>query len=287
MPAQHACVRAGGRKKALLIGCNYPGTSAELRGCCTDVQHVEYLLRSRFGFEDITILRDDQHDRTKMPTRNNILRNMDALVRGATAGDSLFFHFSGVHIAASRPVPLRVTCNLENPGIFMSAGLRGTPVCAVRRRHRPWGRGCAGCAAADVRRMHAGHGSQKRDWSGDESDGMNETICPSDFNSAGQIIDDELNKRLVNPLGRGVRLHALLDACHSGTGMDLMHITKVDKRSGAIRWKTEGRTRCPLLSPLSPLPRQTATPDMALPAGKAVLTAHIHRGITAGTAWHG
>eukprot|EP00892_Ulva_mutabilis_P001307 jgi/Ulvmu1/11177/UM072_0013.1 len=171
-----------GRKKALLIGCNYPGTSAELKGCCTDVQHVEYLLRSRFGFTDITVLRDDQHNRASMPTRNNILRQMDALVRGASSGDSLFFHFSG-------------------------------------------------------------HGSQKRDWSGDERDGMNETICPTDFRQAGQIVDDELNKHLVNPLGHGVRLHALLDACHSGTGMDLRHVTKLDKRSGAIRWRDEGNTR--------------------------------------------
>ena len=27
----------------------------------------------------------------------------------------------------------------------------------------------------------AGHGSQTADWSGDEDDGMNETICPCDF----------------------------------------------------------------------------------------------------------
>lgn len=92
--------------------------------------------------------------------------------------------------------------------------------------------------------MRAGHGSQKRDWSGDERDGMNETICPTDFRQAGQIIDDELNRHLVNPLGDGVRLHALLDACHSGTGMDLRHVTKLDKRTGVIRWKDEGATRC-------------------------------------------
>ena len=27
----------------------------------------------------------------------------------------------------------------------------------------------------------AGHGSQTKDWSGDERDGMNETLCPCDF----------------------------------------------------------------------------------------------------------
>ena len=27
----------------------------------------------------------------------------------------------------------------------------------------------------------AGHGSQTADWTGEEDDGMNETICPCDF----------------------------------------------------------------------------------------------------------
>lgn len=38
---------------------------------------------------------------------------------------------------------------------------------------------------------------------------------------AGMIIDDEINVLLVNPLPPNVRLHAVIDACHSGTAMDL------------------------------------------------------------------
>ena len=37
----------------------------------------------------------------------------------------------------------------------------------------------------------------------------------------GQLIDDELNQLLVNPLPHGVRLHAIIDACHSGSVMDM------------------------------------------------------------------
>lgn len=40
-----------GRKKALLVGCCYPGTSAALNGCINDVQCVEYCLKHRFGFK--------------------------------------------------------------------------------------------------------------------------------------------------------------------------------------------------------------------------------------------
>lgn len=43
---------AFGRKKALLIGCCYPGTSAALNGCINDVQCVEYCLKHRFGFKE-------------------------------------------------------------------------------------------------------------------------------------------------------------------------------------------------------------------------------------------
>ena len=36
-------------------------------------------------------------------------------------------------------------------------------------------------AGIDKVRLATGHGSQTADWSGDEDDGMNETICPCDF----------------------------------------------------------------------------------------------------------
>ena len=39
---------------------------------------------------------------------------------------------------------------------------------------------------------------------------MNETLCPTDFKQAGQIIDDELNARLINPLPLGVSFFDLL-----------------------------------------------------------------------------
>ena len=39
--------------------------------------------------------------------------------------------------------------------------------------------------------------------------------------AAGQIVDNDLNEWMVNPLGPGVRLHAVIDACHSGSALDL------------------------------------------------------------------
>lgn len=151
-------IMASGRRKALLIGVNYFGTSNELRGCINDVHHMrELLVREGFNPRDIVVLTDDQRDPQFQPTRDNILRACQWLVAGAQRGDVLFFHFSG-------------------------------------------------------------HGSQKPDDSGMEADGYNETICPVDMR---QIIDDELWSNLVYPLPSGVRLTAIMDCCHSGTGLDL------------------------------------------------------------------
>ena len=47
-------------KRALVVGCNYPSTLSELRGCVNDTITVKQLLITYFGFnaEDITILND-------------------------------------------------------------------------------------------------------------------------------------------------------------------------------------------------------------------------------------
>ena len=52
---------------------------------------------------------------------------------------------------------------------------------------------------------YAGHGGQKKDYDGDELDGSDEIIYPLDFESAGIIVDDEMNSILVQQLPRGAR----------------------------------------------------------------------------------
>merc|ERR1719221_1691849 len=153
-----------GRKKALLIGINYPRTSAELRGCINDVHRMSGVLTGMYGFPrdqgSMLVLTDDQNDRRFRPTRANILEGMRWLAQGAQPGDVLFFHYSG-------------------------------------------------------------HGAQQEDPSYAEEDGYDETICPGDFNRAGMIVDDEIFDLIVAPLPPGAKLTAVMDCCHSGTGLDL------------------------------------------------------------------
>jgi hypothetical protein len=82
----------------------------------------------------------------------------------------------------------------------------------------------------------SGHGSQLRDPTGMEEDGMDETILPVDHQRAGQIRDTELHRAMAAPLPHGTVLHCLFDSCHSGTIMDLPYEVKYDQ-SGAAYWK--------------------------------------------------
>lgn len=88
-----------GRKKALLVGINYRGTSSELRGCVSDVKYVKNFICSRYGFKDdpdsMLVLTDDHNNPPFLPLRQNIIQALHWLVRDAQPGDSLFFQFSG------------------------------------------------------------------------------------------------------------------------------------------------------------------------------------------------
>ncbi|KAJ2822619.1 Ca(2+)-dependent cysteine protease, partial [Coemansia sp. 'formosensis'] len=68
---------------------------------------------------------------------------------------------------------------------------------------------------------YSGHGNTVECKTGDEIDGHDETICPLDFESKGQIIDDDMNAIMVRPLPRGARLTAIFDCCHSASALDL------------------------------------------------------------------
>jgi hypothetical protein len=86
-----------GRRKALLIGINYFGQKGELRGCINDVRNVSTFLNERYNYkwEDMVILTDDQRDPRKVPTKANMIKAMQWLVKDAQPNDSLFLHYSG------------------------------------------------------------------------------------------------------------------------------------------------------------------------------------------------
>lgn len=81
-------------KVALLVGCNYPGTTSELKGCHNDVDNIAKLLCDRFGYEmeNITVLKDDGIS-AYQPTRQNILQQLSNMI--LSGARQMYFHYSG------------------------------------------------------------------------------------------------------------------------------------------------------------------------------------------------
>ncbi|KAJ8755635.1 hypothetical protein K2173_022230 [Erythroxylum novogranatense] len=55
----------------------------------------------------------------------------------------------------------------------------------------------------------SGHGSRQPNFTGDELDGFDETICPVDYMNEGKITENEIYSTIVEPLPEGVTLHAI------------------------------------------------------------------------------
>ncbi|KAI8594116.1 caspase domain-containing protein [Geranomyces variabilis] len=92
-----------------------------------------------------------------------------------------------------------------------------------------------GAAPGDAFFLHySGHGSQEKDTTGLEKDGLSETIVPVDYQTAGQINDDTLFEALVRPLPKDSRLTIITDCCHSGSVIDLPFTYTVDGKLDVI-----------------------------------------------------
>ena len=63
----------------------------------------------------MVVLTDDARDPRSIPTRQNMTAAMHWLVSGASSGDALFFHVSGLGVGATRSllIPLHSTVDME------------------------------------------------------------------------------------------------------------------------------------------------------------------------------
>ncbi|KAL8291866.1 hypothetical protein RQP46_002124 [Phenoliferia psychrophenolica] len=87
-----------GKRKALVIGINYTGSANALAGCHNDAKNMAKFLCDRYNYkqEDIVMLMDTPRaNPMEVPTKANIIRGMQWLVRDARPNDALFFHYSG------------------------------------------------------------------------------------------------------------------------------------------------------------------------------------------------
>ena len=76
------------KKRALIVGINYPGTANQLKGCINDAHHMQAFLAER-GFTDIKLLLDAE------ATTVAIKQHLNDLVADVVPGDVIVFHYSG------------------------------------------------------------------------------------------------------------------------------------------------------------------------------------------------
>lgn len=72
---------------------------------------------------------------------------------------------------------------------------------------------------------YSGHGTRVANIGTDiELDGLDEAICPHDFQTAGVIRDDDFQKVIKENLKPGVNLDVTFDCCHAGTGTRALNL---------------------------------------------------------------
>lgn len=177
-------------KKALLIGFNYPSSGCPLSGCWNDVKHIrDFLIVNGYEEHNITLITD-----LPQATRDAPLSSQLAKATEETQDKML--------LISSRTSKSKINAPTSHNQLmhqivdFVETVKRGDKVF-----------------------FHfSGHGGQRPDKNGDESDGMDECIYASDLTP---IIDDDLRLALVDSMPPGVTVTIILDCCHSGTGIDL------------------------------------------------------------------
>lgn len=81
---------------------------------------------------------------------------------------------------------------------------------------------------------YSGHGSWIFDKNSDEKDGRDECLVPIDYKRNGMLHDDDIKAIIEDNLTSNSNLFSLIDACHSGSMMDLRYNLTCEKidRSG-------------------------------------------------------
>lgn len=160
--------------------------------------------------QTMVVLTDDQQDRTRRPTRANMIAAMKWLVTGAQKGDSLFFHYSG-HGSQVKDLGefFIFFCSICIKMDFSVFILRAAKVCLcaalqhVQKQLQPQQK-CRDnfiliqlhfssylCVIIRLFQNSSVYCFIEIKLSVvDEDDGYDETILPVDFQQAGQIVDD-------------------------------------------------------------------------------------------------
>lgn len=92
-PQPNIIVEKNSKRRALLIGINYIGSSQALKGCVDDVYSMKKIL-TKLNYNEIIIVTDEVTN-LKKPTKKEITNQIKDIVSRSKSGDILFVHYSG------------------------------------------------------------------------------------------------------------------------------------------------------------------------------------------------
>jgi len=116
----------GGKRRVLLIGINYYGQQAELRGCINDVRNIQRFLLQNYQVDELLVLTDVSVGRVR-PWLLLLKKYLEELERFVNLGGSRLFEYEpgfGSHVlfSSARPTyPYRI----RPTGTIPRSGRRG------------------------------------------------------------------------------------------------------------------------------------------------------------------
>ncbi|MEW5309732.1 MAG: hypothetical protein WDW38_001594 [Sanguina aurantia] len=206
----------------------------------TDVQrmHQSLLDDQHFAEADIHILAPSGRT-ARLPTRQNIVQELQWLTTGLQAGDELFFYYAGETL----PPPTAANPHLHPPWQQQRHRLAG-------HRCRQQGRSQHGVPVGTARVQPQAAAGQRRGGVGglmrvSESPPpsapalpVTHAILPCDSRTSGLVSSEQLQQLLISPLPAGVELICLLDASHSDGLVKLPYIGQPTYINGMEYYKT-------------------------------------------------
>ncbi|KAH1120389.1 hypothetical protein J1N35_003549 [Gossypium stocksii] len=224
------------KKRAVLCGVSYKKWKYKLKGTINDVMNMKTLLTQTYGFLERNILVSRFNWFILVLTlidSKSFFGLIPNLIDPTNQSDS-----NALALTTKKQYLIQPTEEESDTGLI--------PTKANIENCLKWL--VNGCQKGDsLVFYYSGHGLRQPDFNQDERDGFDETICPVDFLREGMIVDNDIYATIVKPLSEGVTLHAIVDACHSGTILDLEHVYERDKRAwvdnsppSGVRKKTSG-----------------------------------------------
>lgn len=205
--------------RALVVGINYKGTSSALNGCIQDTVNILSYLKDRFqAVHEVRLVTEkevstDVSDQ-KDTTLYSIVQHMRKKFEHQASVDQVthlthdeYKKMSNLDMAKSSLEVLILTDDQVGAHCPTKANiLKGFKWLIA-----------GATADSHLFLSYSGHGSHQRDTNGDEEDGEDESLVPSDYKTAGMLVDDEIRRVLIDPLPEGANLRLIIDACHSAT----------------------------------------------------------------------